>query len=948
MEDCMLRWCVLLLGILLNVPLQAFGTEESTGSFAPTPLNQPTESFSSPPLIQLDQPLHFVNPEGKDLTVEAGIYHLTARPEGQLRLTSDGLFEPILIQGTETSYDFEIPESQAVLVPVEGNEEEWHLIMLFPEGKGIDATGSFSGTRSRGATSLLRSARIQQAVSQFTAPPSPKPNQTGTENPAYLYAVTSNGILKWYRHNSAQTGGGLETAGAWTGSTDVGSGWQTFTRIIPGGGNVLYGITQDGTLKWFGHEDFQNGKPAWKGPKNIGTGWQQFTQVFSGSEGILYGIAQDGTLKWYRHTGYQDGAPTWEGPKNVGTGWQRFKQVFGGGEGIMYAIDTDGTLKWYRHAGFQDGTVNWKGPNNIGTGWQQFKQVFSAGNGIIYAVANDGKLKWYKHTGYREGSVSWAGIKNVGTGWQSFTRVISLLPSEETASATVAGEPVGPVTWGYLRMNAPDTVVGLIQEVQAGRMNAKILQGLAGQDRLKTLLVTTFDRTKIATEITRSKVISRGIDSVVGNAVKSQVMIQPSPQDKIFTPAMKPASPVTAPAPVSDIQGPLKLQKKGDWMEVIRQSDPVFRVNSKYLDAALLLQVTDFTPSKLSLGSLYDGQTRRATLRIASPREGTVTASLPPNKAFRIVEIAAASGILDLIRLTTTMTGVVQPVTERKVYRTTKPPFTVSARAGQDILITVEFVPKFNIFSGTPVGNHQTTLEISGKSWVASVPVSGRFEGIRIGVLPYLENSEVTIVNTEFADKRCGYAIPQVLILSNAEQIVHQVTITPDNFPDQFSFNPLTLTLAPGETKKVPLTIKLHCISDYVLVRNFYLPFKISYANQERQTGFTVNVIPSHYAWKKKGELGSCDYHIELYILPNGYRDLFAAAFNNNLVFPRNFELSVFFAGGKIGKANFGMSGNTGKDLRYGLVLRPLAEQYPSLFGQVPQFKMTCAKRGPF
>lgn len=944
----MLRWSVLLLGVLLNAPLQAFGTEEPRGSFVPTPLNYPTEPFASTPLIQLDQPLHFLNPEGKDLTVEAGIYDLTLRSGGQLLLNSDGLSDPILIQGTETSYDFEVPESQAILMPGEENEEEWHLMMLLPEGKAIDATGSISGTRSRGATSLLRSSQIQQAVSQYIPPPSPKSNQTGTENPAYLYAITPNGTLKWYRHNAAQTGGGLETAGAWTGPADVGSGWQAFTRIIPGGGNVIYGITQDGTLRWYGHEDFQNGKPAWKGPKNIGTGWQQFTQVFSSSEGILYGIAQDGTLKWYRHTGYQDGAPTWEGPKNVGTGWQKFKQVFSGGEGIIYAINTDGTLKWYHHGGYQDGTVNWRGPNNIGTGWHQFKQVFSAGNGMIYAIANDGILKWYRHTGYRDGSVSWAGIKNVGTGWQSFTNVVSLLPSEETASATVAGEPIGPVTWGYLRMNAPDTVVGLIQEVQAGRMNATVLQGLAGQDRVKTLLATTFDRTKIATGITRSTIISRGIGSVVGSTAKSRVMIQPSLQDKILTPTMKPGSTVTAPAPVSEVQDPLKLQKKGDWMEVIRQSDPGFRVSPTDIAGAHILKVTDFSPPQLSLGSLYDGQTRRATLRIASPREGTVTASLPPNKPFRIVEIAAASGILDFIRLTTTMTGVVQPVTDRKVYRTTKPPFTVSARAGQDILITVEFVPKFNIFSGTPVGNHQTTLEISANKWFASVPVLGRFEGIRIGVLPYLENSEVTIVNTAFADTRCGYAISQVLSLSNAEQQAHQVTITPDNFPDQFSFNPLTVPLGPGETKKVPLAIKLHCISDYFLVRNFYLAFKISYAGQERQTGFTVSVIPSHYAWKKKGELGSCDYHIELYILPNGYRDLFVAAFNNNLVFPRNFELSVFLTGGKIGEANFGMSGNTGKDLRYGMVLQPLASQYPSLFGQVPQYKMTCAKRGPF
>jgi len=697
------------------------------------------------------------------------------------------------------------------------------------------------------------------------------------------------------------------------------------------------------------YTDFQNGKPVWKGPNNIGTGWQQFTQVFAGSGGILYAIARDGTLKWYRHTGYQDGAPTWEGPKNVGTGWQRFKRVFGGGEGIIYAIEPDGTLKWYHHTGFQDGTVNWKGPNTIGTGWQQFMQVFSAGNGIIYAITKDGILKWYKHTGYRDGTVSWAGTKNVGTGWQGFMTVISLLPSEESSSATVAGEPLGLVTWGYLRMNSPDTVVGLIQEVQTGRMNAKILQGLAGQDRLKALLETKFDMGKIATAITRPQVTSRGIGSLSEYSAKSQITTQPLLQNKPATSDMLSAATVTNSSPVSAVQNPLKLQQNGAWMEVIRQSDPGFRLDPKRIEATRVMIVSDFTPPQLFMGNLYDGQTQRVTLRITSPVEGTVTALLPPNKPFRIVEVAAGSGILDRIQITATMkTGEVRPVTEQKVYKTSKPPFAVSARAGQDILITVEFAPKFNLFSGTPVGNHQTTLEISGNKWFASVPVSGRFQGIRIGVLPYLENSEVTIVNTEFADTRCGYAIPQVLTLSNAEQIAHQVTITPDNFPDQFSFNPLTVSLGPGETKKIPLTIKLHCISDYVLVRNFYLPFKISYANQERQTGFTVHVIPSHYAWKKKGELGSCDYHIELYILPNGYRDLFVAAFNNNLAFPRNFELSVFMAGGKIGEANFGMSGNTGNNLRYGLVLPPLASQYPSLFGHVPQFNMTCAKRGPF
>ena len=36
---------------------------------------------------------------------------------------------------------------------------------------------------------------------------------------------------------------------------------------------------------------------------------------------VIYGITDNGELKWYRHVGQEDGSFRWEGPKNVGTGW---------------------------------------------------------------------------------------------------------------------------------------------------------------------------------------------------------------------------------------------------------------------------------------------------------------------------------------------------------------------------------------------------------------------------------------------------------------------------------------------------------------------------------------------------------------------------------------------------------------------------------------------------
>jgi Tachylectin len=108
----------------------------------------------------------------------------------------------------------------------------------------------------------------------------------------------------------------------------------------PWGGSpaFIYGISQDGSLKWFRHNGSPRGQNfdvpnAWEGPKTVGTGWQEPKQVFSSGNGIIYAIFNDGTLKWYKHNGYKTGegvnvAGAWEGPKTVGTGWQAFNSVF--------------------------------------------------------------------------------------------------------------------------------------------------------------------------------------------------------------------------------------------------------------------------------------------------------------------------------------------------------------------------------------------------------------------------------------------------------------------------------------------------------------------------------------------------------------------------------------------------------------------------------------------
>jgi hypothetical protein len=274
------------------------------------------------------------------------------------------------------------------------------------------------------------------------APPGP------TIVPAFIYGIDADGRLQWYRHDGARTGIGFQTAGSWQGARPVGRGWGDVKRVFPGGGNIIYAITADGTLKWYQHNGFNTGlglrsAASWANSKNVGRGWDGFVDVFSGGDGVIYVIQPDGTLKWHRHLAYRTGEGletpgAWATSRNVGRGWAGYKHVFSGGNGVIYAIANDGTLKWLRHKAYLTGEGletpgAWEGPKTVGRGWEDVQQVFSPGDGIIYAVMPDGTLRWFKHVGYLEGrgvesAGAWEGPKDVGRGWNDLTNVFALLP----------------------------------------------------------------------------------------------------------------------------------------------------------------------------------------------------------------------------------------------------------------------------------------------------------------------------------------------------------------------------------------------------------------------------------------------------------------------------------------------------------------------------------------
>ena len=190
-----------------------------------------------------------------------------------------------------------------------------------------------------------------------------------------IYAITGDGILKWYRHLGFADG-----SVSWDGPKDVGSGWADFKQVFAMGRGVIYAITNDGTLKWYKHAAYLEGSGlnspgAWFGPKDFGGGWGDYTEVFPGGEGVIYAIANDGTLKWYRHDNFSGEGESSVPNSNAPTGDPRILRR----AGVQTQQRPLGTrpLGVLSVPGFSPQPGRLEGPRTVGNGWNGFRQVFA-------------------------------------------------------------------------------------------------------------------------------------------------------------------------------------------------------------------------------------------------------------------------------------------------------------------------------------------------------------------------------------------------------------------------------------------------------------------------------------------------------------------------------------------------------------------------------------------
>jgi hypothetical protein len=113
--------------------------------------------------VSLARAVHFVTPEVTDTVASPGTYHVLSAGEHRLKLVALKGGQTLIVDalGTNHTENIGIP----IALYVQDDERFPHVVLLLPDGTGLEAVGSYDVIRSRGMrTSQLRPIQILSAL----------------------------------------------------------------------------------------------------------------------------------------------------------------------------------------------------------------------------------------------------------------------------------------------------------------------------------------------------------------------------------------------------------------------------------------------------------------------------------------------------------------------------------------------------------------------------------------------------------------------------------------------------------------------------------------------------------------------------------------------------------------------------------------------------------------
>jgi len=116
-----------------------------------------------PPTVEIDKEVHFLTPKGEDIVVAPGAYELQAQKEGLRLVAEEDTSESQLIEAKPITHEETRKTSTALSFSEQ--EDEQIVMLLLPNGKGLEAQGSYSGVHKRALRP--QDLRRRQIAQQF-------------------------------------------------------------------------------------------------------------------------------------------------------------------------------------------------------------------------------------------------------------------------------------------------------------------------------------------------------------------------------------------------------------------------------------------------------------------------------------------------------------------------------------------------------------------------------------------------------------------------------------------------------------------------------------------------------------------------------------------------------------------------------------------------------------
>lgn len=139
-----------ILSVILTLYLLLIACAVSASSQPPV---QPKPSGELPVLL-LDKPVRFLNSDGLSWDIPSGTYQVTALSPDMLQLTSTSTGEAQNLHATTMTHTESLTAPYPFLIEEAEEKGHVHLVLLLPDGQGLDVEGRWEEIQTRGIGDL--------------------------------------------------------------------------------------------------------------------------------------------------------------------------------------------------------------------------------------------------------------------------------------------------------------------------------------------------------------------------------------------------------------------------------------------------------------------------------------------------------------------------------------------------------------------------------------------------------------------------------------------------------------------------------------------------------------------------------------------------------------------------------------------------------------------------